>query len=40
VRPEFESCREIARRIGRPVRDVLNALNAELNPEALVLRDE
>lgn len=40
VRPEYESCREIARRIERPVRDVLNALNAELNPEALVLPDE
>jgi hypothetical protein len=40
VRPEYESYREIARRIDRPVRDVLNALTAELNPEALVLRDE
>jgi hypothetical protein len=40
VRPEYESYREIARRIDCPVRDVLNALTAELNPEALVLRDE
>ena len=40
VRPEYESCREIARRLGRPVRDVLAALTAELNPEPLVLRDE
>ena len=40
TRPEYESSREIARRLGRPVRDVLAALSAELNPEALVLRDE
>jgi len=40
TRPEYESSREIARRLGRPVRDVLAALTAELNPEALVLRDE
>ncbi|HET6639279.1 MAG TPA: LarC family nickel insertion protein, partial [Gemmatimonadota bacterium] len=40
VRPEYESCREIARRLERPVRDVLAALTAELNPEPLVLRDE
>ena len=40
VRPEYESYREIARRLDRPVRDVLNALTTELNPEALVLRDE
>lgn len=40
VRPEYESCREIARRLERPVRDVLAALSAELNPEPLVLRDE
>ena len=40
VRPEYESCLEIARRLERPVRDVLAALSAELNPEPLVLRDE
>ena len=40
TRPEYESCREIARRRNLPVRDVLAALGAELNPEALVLRDE
>ena len=40
TRPEYESCREIARRLELPVRDVLTALGAELNPEALVLRDE
>ena len=40
VRPEYESCRDIARRLERPVRDVLAALTAELNPEPLVLRDE
>jgi hypothetical protein len=40
TRPEYESSREIARRLERPVRDVLTALNAELNPGALVLRDE
>jgi hypothetical protein len=40
TRPEYESCREIARRMELPVRDVLTALGAELNPEALVLRDE
>jgi uncharacterized protein (TIGR00299 family) protein len=39
TRPEYESCREIARRLELPVRDVLTALGAELNPEALVLRD-
>jgi uncharacterized protein (DUF111 family) len=40
TRPEYESCREIARRLDRSVRDVLAALTAELNPAALVLRDE
>jgi uncharacterized protein (DUF111 family) len=40
IRPEYESCREIARRLERPVRDVMAALTAELNPEPLVLRDE
>ena len=40
VRPEYESCLEIARRLDRPVRDVMAALTAELNPEPLVLRDE
>jgi uncharacterized protein (TIGR00299 family) protein len=40
TRPEYESCREIARRLDRSVRDVLATLAAELNPEALVLRDE
>jgi hypothetical protein len=40
TRPEYESCREIARRLNLSVRDVLAALAAELNPEALVLRDE
>ena len=40
TRPEYDSCREIARRLDLPVRDVLAALGAELNPEALVLRDE
>jgi uncharacterized protein (TIGR00299 family) protein len=40
TRPEYESCREIARRLDLSVRDVLVALTAELNPEALVLRDE
>lgn len=40
MRPEYESCREIARRLDMSVRDVLAALTAELNREALVLRDE
>lgn len=40
TRPEYDSCREIATRRNLPVRDVLAALGAELNPEALVLRDE
>lgn len=40
TRPEYESCREIARRLERSVRDVLATLDRELNPQALVLRDE
>ncbi|HUF88939.1 MAG TPA: nickel pincer cofactor biosynthesis protein LarC [Gemmatimonadota bacterium] len=40
TRPEYESCREIARRLERPVRDVLATLTAELNSPELVLRDD
>jgi uncharacterized protein (TIGR00299 family) protein len=32
VRPEYEACREIARRRDLPVREVVAALTAELNP--------
>jgi uncharacterized protein (TIGR00299 family) protein len=40
TRPEYESCRRIAERMDRPVREILAAVSAELLAQELVLRDD